>query len=117
MGPYVWVVFRQTEDGKTWNKMKIRDRAKFWMAACFLFYENLENKFQRTQSLKIRHGRKEFLHYFKQKQLTSDTKNEKEIAVIKINISIFRMNAELSLVEEKIQKSAKLSAKYRKAVA
>lgn len=45
MGPYVWVVFRQTEDGKTWNKMKIRDRAKFWMAACFLFYKNLENKF------------------------------------------------------------------------
>lgn len=60
-------------------------------------------------------NRKEFLHYFKQKELASDTNNKKEITVTKMDTSSTNdiSNAKLTLVKEEIQKYVKISAKYQ----
>ena len=62
-------------------------------------------------------NRKLFLYYFKQKVLALKN-NEKEISVTKIVTSLTNdiLNAELIVVEEKIQKSVKHLGSYQEAI-
>ena len=57
------------------------------------------------------------MHYFKQKELALKN-NEKEISVTKIVTSLTNdiLNAELTVVEEKTQKSFKHLGKYQQAI-
>ena len=55
------------------------------------------------------------MHYFKQKELTLNENNEKEITVITSKTNDI-LNVEFTLVEEEIQKSVKHLGKFQKAI-
>jgi len=62
--------------------------------------------------------KKDFLQYFKKRELVSNTNNENEVTITNIVTSATEdiSNAELTFVEEEIQKSIKRPEKYQKAI-
>ena len=100
------------------GKMKCKIRVFFFFdcTVSFIYYTVVTRRQELEKAGKM--NKKQFLLYFKKKEKVSDPENSDDVKITNVVTSATKdiTNAELTLVEDEIQKSCSRPVKYQKAI-